>query len=205
MDHMEIKKFWKNDVNSEDNFIVITDESIYRIRAKKENRFEIGNELSNKNIRESFVSIPIIYLRSISFSETDKRIRIIYKKESEEELLISNPSLRKEIFEYLKENHPTSKYKKINLSVFKRIKKPLIALFVVIGIFAFILFFINELEQGTEYRITGRPGIGAIALGLANLGLFKNILIFAPLGIIALLKIVKNYKSNSEYEVLEYR
>jgi len=59
------------------------------------------------------------------------------------------------------------------------------------------------LNQGYEFYTEG--GIGALVLGLAHLGLVKNLLIFLPLMGIAIYRMVKNYQDDSEIYQLVYR
>jgi hypothetical protein len=83
----------------------------------------------------------------------------------------------------------------------------LIALFAVAGIFTYVYFITDGLNQGNEYEIVGGRGgvgLGGIVLGLAELGLTKNLFIFTPLALLALYKINMNLNNNSEIHYIEY-
>jgi len=112
------------------------------------------------------------------------------------------------ICKYLKTNTNLKKNYIKKPGVLYRIKKPLIALLVVIGIFSYVYSIMNGLNQGYEYEIVGGrrggAGLGGIILGLAHFGLMKNILIFAPLALIAMYRIKKNLDNDSEIHYIEY-
>lgn len=202
---MEIEKIWINKKEKEHNFILFCENTLYTRKSKKENWLSTENEINKGKIPKNFVGLPISYIRNIEFRENDDHLRIQYQKDSEDEVEISNVSLRREIFDYLKENTAVKVSKFKNPSIFSRIKKPLIALGVIVGVFVYVLVIISSLNSGIEFETRGRPGLGTIVLALAQLGLVKNIVIFSPLTLIALYRIIVNYKNDTEVHSLIYR
>jgi len=86
------------------------------------------------------------------------------------------------------------------------LKKSLIALIVVLAIFAYVYSIIDRLNQGYEYETRGdRPGLGAIILIIAQLGITINLFIFSPLMAISLYSIYRKYNNDSEIHTLKYR
>lgn len=131
---------------------------------------------------------------------------MVFNKDSEDEIEISDTSLRKEIFDYLKSHTQFQFFSKTKPSIFSRVKKPLIALFVLLGIFTYVYSIIDGMSQGYEYRVVGsRPGLASVVLALAHLGLVKNLLIFFPFVALAIYRIIKNYHDDSEIHQLIYR
>jgi len=147
-------------------------------------------------------------MKQIQYRDNDKFINISYGSDSVDSIEIKDQNLRKEIFEYLKSNTGAKKTYIENPSIISRIKKPLIALGVVVGIFIYVYSIIDGLNQGYEYEIVGGrrggAGLGGIVLALAQLGLIKNLLIFTPLALIALYRMKRNLDNNSEIHFIQY-
>ncbi len=200
-------KIWTNRKSNEDNFIVYDGKSLHRRRAKKEAFDKITKALNKEEIDKKFISVPINYIKHVEYRDDDPKIRIFYGQDSEEELKVSDQALRKDIFNYLKANTDVMEVKQEKPSVLSRIKKPLIALLVLLGIFIYVASIIDGLNSGYEYELRGggRPGIGALVLGLAQFGLATNLMLFVPLGSIALFMIYKRSKDSSEIHYLVYR
>ena len=202
---MEINKIWINEKEKEHNLIVFGEQTLYRAMVK--NAFEmqqLRGELKEGIIDDRLIGIPLSYMKAISIQEGKPSIMIEYGKESEDEIIVSDETLKKEIFDYIKSLDYFKKYTHKKPSILKRIKKPLVALMVVIGIFAYVYSIIIGLEYGYEYELRGgrRPGIGGVVLILAQLGLVYNILIFAPLAGIALYKMYTNFKKDGMIQKL---
>jgi len=203
---MNLEKIWYNEVNRDHNFLVFNDNKIYRLKTKPENRYHIKRELDKGTINNKFLALPLSYIKKIEYREDDIHLRLFYGKDSEDEIIISNPKLREEIFLYLKAKTNHVKFEIQTSSLLKRIMKPLIALCVVLGIFIYVMSVIDGINSGYEYELRGnRPGIGSIVLILANLGAGANILIFSLFSFIAGLSIYRNIKDSSEIHRISYK
>jgi hypothetical protein len=200
-------KIWTNKKSNEDNFIVYDGKSLHRARVKKEAFDKITRALNKGEIDKKFISVPMSYIKHMEYREDDPKIRIYYGQDSEEELKVSDQALREDIFNYLKVNTDVKETKQEKPPVLSRIKKPLIALFVLIGIFIYVSIIIDGLNSGYEYELrgSGKSGLGALVLGLAQFGMMKNLMLFVPLGSIALYMIYKRSKNNSEIHYLVYK
>ncbi|MFT5262355.1 MAG: hypothetical protein ACI8YQ_001084 [Polaribacter sp.] len=204
---MEIQKKWFNRIEKEHNFILFHENKLYRLQTKKDNWTKIQKELERGEINEKFMGLPMSYIYYIEFREEDNDLRCFYGQDSEDTLKISDEKLRREIFDYIKSSNVGLRYDEEEPSIVSRIKKPLIALGVVSGIFLYVYSFIDGMNQGYEYEIVGggRPGIGGIALGLAQLGLAKNVLLFGSFAGLAIFSISRNIKKNSLIHRLVFR
>ncbi len=207
--NLEIQKKWLNKVEKEHNFVLFHEEKLYRLQIKKENWFTVQKELEQGQINEKFIGLPISYIHHIEFREKDSELRCFYGQDSEDTLRISDEKLRKEIFDFIKSNTEFLRYDVEEPSILSRIKKPLIALGVVSGIFLYVYSVIDGMNQGYEYEIVGGgrrgPGLGGIVLGLAQLGLVKNILLFGSLAGLAIFSISRKVKNNSLIHRLVFR
>ncbi|MBR8533934.1 hypothetical protein KDU71_00045 [Carboxylicivirga sediminis] len=203
---MELEKTWYNNTNRDHNFVVYNDHKIYRLKAKPENHHHINRELSVGSINQNFIALPISYIKRIEYRADNINLRIFYGKNSEDEIRISQPKLREDIFLYLKSKTKHAKFEVDTPGLLKRIRKPLIALCVVLGIFLYVMSVVNGMNAGYEYELSGgRPGIGAIVLVMASLGAEANILIFSFLSLIAGIGIFVKGKDNSEIHRIVYR
>ncbi|MBP6238890.1 MAG: hypothetical protein KA536_22260 [Saprospiraceae bacterium] len=205
---MSIEKIWINRKESGHNFILFHNHILYRRKVNKDSISLVENELKHEKISDKFIGLPISYIKKIEFRDDDKFINISYGSDSVDSIEINDQPLRKEVFEYLKTNTNLKKNYIKKPGFLYRIKKPLIALLVVIGIFSYVYSIMNGLNQGDEYEIVGGrrggAGLGGIILGLAHFGLMINILIFAPLALIAMYRIKKNLDNDSEIHYIEY-
>lgn len=205
---MSIEKVWYSPVQKGHNFILFNEQIFYKRKVKLENVGRVKQELSQGKIDDQFFGLPIGYLRRVEYRDDDPELKISYGQDSEDTFDIPNQALRKEVFDYVKNNTTVEQTIVKKPSVLSRIKKPLIALFVVLGLFAFIYSWILDLNAGYVYELVpGRrgPGLVGISLALAQLGLVKNILIFSPLALIALYRIKINLDNDSEIHSLIYR
>ena len=203
---MKIEKYWIDKKSNGDNIVLINNEKIFKKKFKSYDLQKVELEIKKGIINSNFLSIPYHYISSIELQETSNKLVIKRgKKDANDEITITNSDIRTEIFEYLKVNSPVKDYKEETPSVLKSIKKPLIALCVVLVIFSYVYYFIWSMNQGYVFELKrGRPGLGAIALMLAELGLLKNILIFSSLSFVAFNKIRINLKNRSLVKTIVY-
>lgn len=204
---MELQKIWINNQPKEHTFIIFHENILYRRKVSKDDFHKVQKELNQGIISDKFFGLPIPYLKTVSFREDSPKIAIVFNQDSEDEIEISDHSLRKEVFDYLKENTNYLSFSEAKPSLFSRIKKPLIALAVILAIFAYVYSIIDGLNQGYEYEVVGGrgPGIASLVLALAHLGLAKNLLIFFPFVGLILYRMVKNYQDDMEIHRLVYR
>ena len=205
---MSIEKVWINKDDSGHNFILFNDNILYRRSVKKDHYFEVAQEVNQGKISDKFMGLPVSYMKHVEYRDDDKYLNISYNQESVDSFEIINNETRKEVFDFLKTQTDNKASGVEKPSVLSRIKKPLIALAVIGGIFAYVYSVISGMNQGYEYEVVGGrrggPGLGGIVLGLAHLGLMKNALLFGPLALIAIYRMKKNLDNNSEIHYIEY-
>ena len=204
---MELQKIWINNQPKEHTFIIFHENILYRRKVTKEEFYRVEKELNRGIISDKFFGLPIPYLKTVSYREDNPKIAIVFNQDSEDEIEISDNQLRKEVFDYLKKHTKYLSFSEAKPSLFSRIKKPVIALTIILAIFAYVYSIIDGMNQGYEYEIVGgrRPGIASVVLALAHLGLAKNLLIFFPFIGLALYRMVKNYQDDREIHRLVYR
>lgn len=202
----KIEKLWYNELKGDHNFVLFNDDKLYRLKAKPDSHYRIKRELEKGSIDKQFIALPLSYIKRIEYREEDVNLRIFYAKNSEDEIKISSAKLRKDIFFYLKERTQHLKAEVYQPGLLKRIKRPLIALGVILGIFIYVMSVINGMNSGYTYELNGgRPGIASLVLALAGLGAQVNILIFGLLTFIAGFRIFFNMKDNSEIHRIVYK
>jgi len=167
-----IKKFWTSKDKGNDSIILVANDMIYKGNKKPENLNESISQIYSDKIPKGLFSLPYKYINKIQMQEGKNYLGIIFNQDSNEQLRILDENKRREVFDYFKENIQIARYEFVEYSIFKTIKKPLVA-FVVITLLSFWAYGIaNMLENG--------EGVGTqlvIVLFLAGLGT-KNLLIF---------------------------
>ncbi|MEG1141447.1 MAG: hypothetical protein RSE41_03185 [Clostridia bacterium] len=95
-------KFWKLNESKSNNLILIKDKIIYK--GNLENNFinKINLETTDLTFLNKLFSIPYSYIWKIENQEGKNYIKIFFGNDSEEELIIENEDIKKEIFEFLK-------------------------------------------------------------------------------------------------------
>jgi hypothetical protein len=175
-------KYWINRAPKEHTFIVYADKKIYRLHAKPEEIIDVRQQLDNGRVSDKFMGVPESYLRYIEFQETERALGLHYGKETEDKILVSDPQLRREIFNYLREHTSEHTYEAKRKSLLTRIKKPSIALLVLLTIGGGVAYFLLEAMRGNYYTVEGNnPGVMGLFIGLAEFGIAFNALIFLPL------------------------
>jgi bacteriorhodopsin len=110
--------------------------------------------------------------------------------------------LKKEIFNYLKENISTLSYSKEIPSIFKYSKPQLFSILFTLGIFLWSLYYAVQIESGVVYELKGTAALGAIMYSIGLLGVFKVVLLFLLLIGISVYSLIKKIQSRSEIEQL---
>ncbi|MFI5129368.1 MAG: hypothetical protein ACHQFX_05225 [Chitinophagales bacterium] len=141
-------------------------------------------DISTKNCRE------------IRLQDGKPYIEIFWGKEGEEQLRVADEYLRYKIFDRIRAGTPNAVYTVEKWNAFRAGKKPLIAMVVILALFAWTMFYAVEAQSGTVYYIeNGRyDSLTGIVLGIASLGLIKVVTIFSCLLGIALFAFIRKAK-----------
>ena len=204
-------KYWIDRESRGDNLIVISDTVIYCSNYSDNKLREFELELLSGLIPKALTGTPFGYIKYIEASSKKDRLMIYFGKENELKLVVKNEMIRKEIFEYLKEDKTNlPSYQKEHLSRLKASRKPLIVLLVVLGILYYIAGIASDMEGGIEYEVSGgRAGgqaIGNLIIGLAQMLGTKGVLLFGAIPLLIILyKLVKNIQSPPIIETLHYK
>ncbi|MFT5997850.1 MAG: hypothetical protein ACI81P_000295 [Neolewinella sp.] len=175
-------KYWINRTPKEHTFIVYAGHKIYRLLGKPEDIIDIRQQLDNGRINNDFMGVPENYLRYVEFQESEPALSLHYGKDTEDKIIVSDSKLRRKIFEYLREHASEHTYENKRRSLFERIKKPGIALLILLALGSGVFYFLWEGQQGRFYTVEGNnPGLIGLFIGLADLGVAVNSLIFLPL------------------------
>lgn len=195
-------KFWKIKKNKNIEVILVSDTSIFKGKIKHEELNHFSKLIENQNIPKNLFEIPFTYIKSIQNQENKKEIKIYFGKDSEEEIVCENSNFKKEIFDYLKEKISTLSYCKETPTLFKYAKPQLFAILFTLGLFLWSLYYAIQIENGVEYILEGRAGIGAIIYSIGLLGVIKVVLLFTVLIVITIFSLIRKIKSRSEIEQL---
>lgn len=182
-------KIWKGNENTDDKIIATDNSVIYKGNPATQEINHCITDIQNGVIpKQGFTGIPVSYLQEIRMQEGKNYIELVMAKDSEEHLRINDEMMKQEVFNYFKNNIPGSSFTIDHYSWFRAGKKPLIALAVVAGLFAWTLPYAIGYDNGTEYEISnGRyNSLTGIVLAIASMGKTNVFLIFGGLAAIAL-------------------
>jgi len=173
-------KYWIN-TKGNDKLIVIDRQVIYNHNPNKSKLLEFEYELKKGIIPQRLTGIPIDYIERIIANDSSNTIKIYHAEDNEMELDARENKL--EIINYLKENDGRRPiYSEYPEKWYLAIKKPLIALLVIIGLTYYLYDIAYFMELGYEYEVEASRGRG-VAIG----GLFLAVAEFlGTLGVIAL-------------------
>jgi hypothetical protein len=195
-------KFWNIKKKRNIDIILVNETSVFKGKIKNEELNHFSKLIENKRIPENLFEIPFSYIKKIQSQENKNYIKIYFGKESEEELICENENLKKEIFNYLKENISTLSYSKEIPSIFKYAKPQLFSILFTLGVFLWSLYYAVQIESGVVYELKGTAGLGAIIYSIGLLGVFKVVLLFLLLIGISVYSLIKKIQSRSEIEQL---
>ncbi|MBK9718211.1 MAG: hypothetical protein IPO85_11995 [Saprospiraceae bacterium] len=190
-------KIWTSKEKGDDKIIIYANETIYKANPAAE---KIDEYLFNLKMQNSpttdFFSIPLRYISEINLQEGKKYIAVIFKGDYEH-FKIADDKRRNEIFEFFKQNIPGANFSLVSQSKLQSVKKPLIAIGVILAIFLWTLYIALGIEDGNEYDVIGQRyhSIAGIVLALASLGVNKIVVIFGSLFLIAGLSLRNKYKN----------
>lgn len=190
-------KVWTSYEKGDDKIIVFSNEIIYKANPKVT---EIDNYLFDLKLQKipskKYFGIPLSYISEINQQEGKKYIEILFRSDTEH-FRISDDKIRNEIFEHFKQNIPGTTHSVISQTKLQAVKKPLIAIAVIVVIFSLALYIAKGMEDGMEYDVVGQKyhSVSGIILLIASLGVNRILLISGSLLLIAGFRFVKNYKN----------
>ena len=194
-----MNKIWVNKEKGNDTIIAIDNEKIFKVNPKLEKLDTYVKNIEKDIVSDDVLCIPFTYIKAIQLRENKKYIQVFFGGESEEHIRIIDHHKRKEIFEYFKENIPKTNYQFVKYSPLKSAKKPLVAMTILSLLFVWTLYLAIQIQIGYEYELIGNGrSITAIVLGLAQLGIFKVILIFGSFLTIAFFSVLHKLRNRPE-------
>jgi hypothetical protein len=188
---------WTSTQEKDTKIVAIIDQTIYLFKPKVS---EIDNYVFELNMnmipQENMFSIPFRYINTINFYENKKMIEILFR-ESTEEIFMTDPAKKEEIFNYLHQNIPGFTYSVEDYSGLRAGKKQIIAILVCLVLFIWSYNIADGFEHGNLYDVEGGHynSIAGIILVLASLGTKKLMLVFACLFTIAGLSLRRKMKN----------
>lgn len=190
-------KIWTSTEKSDDKIIAISDEYIYKGNPPASEIESAVFDLQMKGeTLKHFFTIPLRYIIAINQQEGKKYIEVLFRGDTEH-LKIQNDTKRQEIFDYFKNTIANATLYVSKQSKFQAIKKPLIAMAVLTGLFIWSLYIAVQVENGAVYDVTGENyfSVAGIILLIASLGVTKLIITYASLLTIAGISMIKKYKN----------
>ena len=196
-------KYWINKEKGSDNLIIISDTVIYCSNYSDSKLREFEIELMSGVIPKSLTGTPFGYIKTIESGSNSNKIKIYYGKKNDLKMAVKNEEVRKEIFDYLKQdglNQPL--YEKKHLSRFEASLKPLLVLMIVAGIIYFIASIATDMEAGVEYEARG---LGNLIIGVAQVLGTKGVIAAGAIPLLILIyKVVKSIQRPPVIERLHY-
>ncbi len=190
-------KVWTSNEKGDDKLIAFANNTIYKGYPKTEQEtIEMARDLQSVISQHTkLMEIPVAYCTEIRQQEGKKCIEVIYGK-NVEELQIKDDFNRSQLFDYFKKNIPSAELAVEKYKPLRAGKKPMIAFFVVLGLFLWTLFYAIQGESGTIYYMEDSYfSLTGIAVGLASIGVTKVIILFSSLLAIALFAFIKKAKN----------
>jgi len=189
---------WTSNEKGNDKLIAFTNNTIYKANPKTDEETEaLAKGLKAGSFDSTKLwEIKTIHCKEIRLQEGKPYIEILWGKDGEEQLRITDEYKRYKIFDFIKANTPNSAFTVDKWNIFRAGRKPMIAFFVVLALFLWTLFYAIEAQSGKVYYIeNGRyDSITGIVLGLASMGLKNVILAFSALLAIALFAFIRKAK-----------
>ncbi|WP_093025855.1 hypothetical protein [Pustulibacterium marinum] len=131
-------QYWNQNNSKANKLIVIKDGVIYKGNPK----YEVYNRLTSNaqlDFLEGLFSIPYNYITAIENQHGKNELKIYYRKDSEEELILEDEQVKNEIFEHLRQELPEFSYSKEHPSLWKYAKPQFFALLIVTGLYIYML------------------------------------------------------------------
>jgi hypothetical protein len=152
-------EIWLNTEKGNDKLIAFVDGTVYKANFKT---YQEADNMASAIRSGSFDStklweIKTKYCKEIRLQDGKPYIELFFGKEGEEQLRMTDEYQRHKLFDLIKANTPgkaiTEKW-----NAFRTGKKPMIAFFVVLGLFLWTMYYAIQIENGTEYYFKGSGG-----------------------------------------------
>jgi hypothetical protein len=190
-------KFWTSTQKGDDKIIAYENETVYKANPPANLMDQcLGDLKMNDFSSNHFFSIPLRYIAQINQQENKKYLEILFRGDAEH-LKVKDDIRRNEIFEFFRNNLPGAEYRVVKQSKIQAVKKPLIGMAVLLGIFIWALFIAIGMESGNEYDVSGQHyhSIAGLVIVLASLGVKKLSLTFGILLSIVGISLYKKYQN----------
>lgn len=195
-------KIWINPQKGDDTIIGIGNHKIFKSNPKEDKISHFTKLIEEDSAHVDILSIPFSYIKSIRYQIGKKYISVCFGQDSEEHFRIQEENKRIEIFKYFRENIPSMEFRPIKFSVFEAIKKPLVAIVVVLLLYIWTMHYVLEIANGAQYELIGNgASVSGIVFSLAQLGFVKVNILFVILISIGVFSAVK--KGKNPPEILE--
>jgi hypothetical protein len=190
---------WTSNEKGNDKLIAFIDGVIYKANPKTD---EETDEMAKAIKLGSFDARKLWEIKTrnckeIRLQDGKPYIEIYWGKDGEEQLRITDEYKRYRIFECIKVNTPDGSFTTDKWSPFRAGRKPMIAFFVVLGLFLWTLFYAVQAESGKVYYLENGHynSLTGIVLIIASLGLVNVIIIFSFLLGIAAFAFIRKVKN----------
>ena len=189
-------KYWISKKGN-DKLIVIDNEVIYSYNPSKSKISYYEDELRKGKIPKELTGTSISYIKKIITSDSSNIIKLYYGEDNETEIEAREHKL--EIINYLNENDSRKpKYLEYPEKWYLAIKRPVIALIIILGLTYYLYDIAYFIELGYEYEVQASRGrgiaIGGLLLAAAEiLGTLGIIVLGSILASITLWIAWKNY------------
>lgn len=197
--------YWTSELKNDTRFVGIRDNNLFIANPKPA---ALDNVIADFKYQtgspSAFFEIPFSYIKSVRLFKNHNKIELTCRGKAEEELIITDPAKRQEIFDALKNALPDMAYYEDAYSVIRAGKKPLIAGLVVMGLFIWSYMVAAGVDSGDvndadDLRFQSVPYIIVI---LSNLGKTRLILLFGTLFAIATVAFIRKAKNPPVVRVL---
>ncbi len=183
---------WTSNEKGNDKLIAFANNTIYKANPKTDEETEllaIGLKAGSFDSSKVW-EIKTMHCNIIRLEDGKPYIEILWGKDGEEQLRITDE--RYKVFDYIKTNTPNSEFSVDKWTIFRTGKKPMIAFFVVLGLFLWTLFYAIQAQSGKVFYLENGQynSLVGIVLGLVSIGLRNVIMLFS-----ALLAFIRKAKS----------
>ena len=128
--------------------MIIDDAAIGRLKADNSIEAKVYNDLQNNLMPESAYKIPFSYVRKIIHREGSNVINVHFGKDAREEFRVDEEAVCYEILQILKKHPCCTDYRFDRYSLFRAIKRPLIAALILTALFGWAFLVAKDLEMG---------------------------------------------------------
>jgi hypothetical protein len=199
-----MNRFWINNEKKDDKIIAVINNKILKANPKNQDLNQFIRDVENGIIPKTAYCIPFTHIKSLQYQEKEKYLQVFYGQDSESHLYIHDDAKRDEIFEYFKNNIPSTEYRIEKHNETKAAKKPLIALAIIIILYIWTISLAIGVEAGHEYEVIGnKRSIASVVLAIAQFGTIKITLAFLFLIGLTIRKFIRNIHNNTNIYIIE--